>query len=70
MNRLKIEWHKKLISSQMNRLKIEWHKKLMNRNTEIRKNLEIEMHWKFGMHENRIKRQPIKKKIRELKNTN
>ena len=36
------------------------------------KDLEIEIHYKFGMHENRIKRQQItkkKKKIRELKTT-
>ena len=60
----------------MNRLKIEWPRKLLNRkqmevgNTEIMKDLEIEIHFKFGIHENRIKRQQIKQKkeIRELKN--
>ena len=48
----------------MNRLKIEWPRKLLNRkhsdkeigNTEIRKDLETEIHCKFGIHENRIKR--------------
>ena len=60
----------------MNRLKIEWPRKLLNRkpmevgNTEIMKDLAIEIHCKFGIHENRIKRQQIKQKkeIRELKN--
>ena len=48
----------------MNRLKIELPRKLMNRkhwdkeigNTEIKKDLEIEIHCKFGIHENIIKR--------------
>ena len=63
----------------MNRLKIEWPRKLLNRkhsdkeigNTEIRKDLETEIHCKFGIHENIIKRKQIKKeKICELKTTN
>ena len=64
------------IRLNMNRLEIEWPRKLLNRkqmevgNTEIMKDLEIEIHCKFGIHENRIKRQRIKKKeIRELKTT-
>ena len=64
------------IRLNMNRLEIEWPRKLLNRkqmevgNTEIMKDLEIEIHCKFGIHENRIKRQQIKQKkeIRELKN--
>ena len=66
------------IRLNMNRLEIEWPRKLLNMkqmevgNTEIMEYLEIEIHRKFGIHENRIKRQQIKKKkeIRELKTTN
>ena len=36
----------------MNRLKIEWSRK---ENTETRKDLETEIHQKFGIHENGIK---------------
>ena len=34
-------------------------------NTEIMKDLEIEIHCKFGIHENRITRQQIKQKKRD-----
>ena len=58
------------IRLNMNRLEIKWPRKLLNMkqmevgNTEIMEDLEIEIHGRFGIHENRIKRQQINKKKR------
>ena len=45
----------------MNRLEIEWPRKLLNKkqmevgNTEIMKDLETEIHCKFGIHKTELK---------------
>ena len=40
----------------MNRLKIEWPRKLLNRKHRDKERFENRDHWKFGRHDNIIKR--------------
>ena len=54
----------------MNRLKIEWPRKFINSKHGDKERFGNKIHQKFGMDENSIKKQQIKKEIKELKTTN